>query len=48
MTDTDLADPPELYNGPFAERLTRGQRLRRVLQRLGLRGVARVVRRAVR
>lgn len=47
MTDAGLADTPELYDGPFVERLTRGQRLRLVLQRLRLRGLARVVRRAV-
>ena len=47
MRDGGLADPPQLYDGPFVERSTRGQRLRVILQRLGLRGLARAVRRAV-
>lgn len=48
MREAGLADPPQLYDGPFVERLTGGQRLRGILQRLGLRGIARAVRRAVR
>jgi hypothetical protein len=47
MRDVGLVEPPKLYDGPFVERLTSGQRLRFILQRLGLRGLARAVRRAV-
>jgi len=47
MREVGLIEPPKLYDGPFVERLTSGQRLRLILQRLGLRGLARAVRRVV-
>ena len=47
MTDADLLEPPELFAGPFVQRRTGAQHIRFMLHRLGLRGLARAVRRAV-